>query len=122
MILKDSFYSINTISEDDSSKTFNVTIDADHPIFNGHFPGNPVTPGVAQLEIIKELVSYSIGTNCKLSEMANCKFLKVLNPKEDAEVSINLKLETAENTVKVNAVIQNDNGVFLKASATYLLL
>lgn len=34
--------------------TFRVRLDAAHPIYAGHFPGNPVLPGVCTLQIVRE--------------------------------------------------------------------
>lgn len=121
MLFKDSFYTVSSSSETENGNSFDIKIDPAHPIFSGHFPGNPVTPGVVQLEIIKELTGEATGKTCKLTEMANCKFLKVLNPQEDSEVTIELRITEEDDSAKVNAIIQNENGIFLKSSATYLL-
>ena len=31
---------------------FRVRLDAAHPVYAGHFPGNPVLPGVCTLQIV----------------------------------------------------------------------
>ena len=123
MIFKDNFYRINSMDKSEDQVHYSIQIDKSHSIFKGHFPGNPVTPGVAQLEIIKELTADVIGQNCRLKELANCKFLKVMNPEIDAKVEVVIRLLDKDfNSQKINAVIQNENGVFLKASATYSIL
>lgn len=30
----------------------------DHPIFTGHFPGNPILPGVVQVEMVAQVTSF----------------------------------------------------------------
>lgn len=120
MIFKDNFYSIESHSSEGNEHVFHIHIDGKHSIFEGHFPGNPVTPGVVQLEIIKELVSELIQVPVQMETMANCKFLAILNPETDASVSVALKLSEADGQGwKVTASIQNEANTYLKMGATY---
>src|SRR5690606_39459978 len=61
MLLKDSFYTITKTTVEDNQLEVKLNINANHEIFEGHFPGNPITPGVVQLEILKELLSIYAG-------------------------------------------------------------
>lgn len=121
MLFKNNFYQILSSSQEDETYTFSIQLNADHAIFKGHFPGNPVTPGVVQIEMIKELTIEATGAKIGLKTMGNCKFLAILNPETDAHVDVILKISTGEeNEVKVNAVIQNSSAIYLKMGATYL--
>ena len=52
----DDFYTLNQIAPQGEGKYIcRITLNPAHPIFAGHFPGNPITPGVCMLQIIKEL-------------------------------------------------------------------
>ena len=55
MILRDTFYKINTLKFQENVLEAEISIDAKHAIYEGHFPNNPVTPGVVQLEMVKIL-------------------------------------------------------------------
>lgn len=48
--------------------------------FSGHFPDNPIFPGIAQLELIVKLVSEATGTPLKLIGMSRVKFRKIVQP------------------------------------------
>ena len=121
MLFKDNFYQILSSSQIDDTFVFSIEINAGHSIFKGHFPGNPVTPGVVQIEIIKELSIEATGKIISLSTMGNCKFLAILNPNTDSKVDVILKIsESNENEIKVNAVIQNASTIYLKMGANYL--
>ncbi|MCH2230082.1 MAG: 3-hydroxyacyl-ACP dehydratase [Crocinitomicaceae bacterium] len=120
MLFKNEFYKVNASNTLEQTTTFSIEIDKDHDIFKGHFPDNPVTPGVVQMEIIKELVSETKNTEAKLISMGNCKFLAVLNPNENPLLDVVLKInETEENQLKVSAVIKTEETSFLKMSAFY---
>jgi 3-hydroxymyristoyl/3-hydroxydecanoyl-(acyl carrier protein) dehydratase len=65
-----------------------VRIEADHPSLPGHFPGNPVVPGVVLLDCVAAaLERCGAGT---LGRILAVKFLAPLLPEQDAELSLNL--------------------------------
>lgn len=120
-MFKDQFYRILSRSSQEDTEVFSIEINKDHSIFKGHFPGNPVTPGVAQMEIIKELLGEVRGTKMSMTTMSNCKFLAILNPESDAQVDVQLKITQGESEEwKVNATILNAANTYLKMSAAYL--
>lgn len=122
MILKDSFYNVQSLEVVDNNLEANIVIDPKHTIFDGHFPGNPITPGVVQMEIIKELLSVHFGKKANLKTMGNCKFLAILNPNETPQVSVKLSLTTQEDgSIKIAGQLATDKGACLKISAVYLL-
>ena len=118
-MFNNNFYTIQSKKVEDDQFVYSISIDPQHTIFNGHFPNNPVTPGVVQMEIVKELTSDVIGSSVGLNSMSNCKFLAILNPKENPNIDVQLKITQEEADIKVNAVIQNESGAFLKMSAVY---
>jgi 3-hydroxyacyl-[acyl-carrier-protein] dehydratase len=120
MILKDSFYTINALTLDDQVLEANITIDANHAIFDGHFPGNPVTPGVIQLELVKELLSTHFERKMELKTLANSKFLAVLNPVNTPEVVVKMTLIGQEDaTWKVSGQLLTSEAICLKFSGIW---
>lgn len=64
-----------------------IAIAADHPALAGHFPGNPIIPGVVLLDrvllaIAPWLAATSPGDPPPRCEIANAKFLSPLTPGE----------------------------------------
>ena len=121
MQFKDDFYIIEASTHDEDTLVYSIVINKDHDIFNGHFPSNPVTPGVMQMEIVKELVQISLEREVKLESMPTCKFLAVLNPEENANVDVILKFIDIEDSKskRVSVVIKNEDILFFKMSAIY---
>ena len=61
-------------------------IAASHPALPGHFPGNPVVPGVVLLERVAAAARRAFGTD--VTGLPQVKFLRPLRPREDAELRI----------------------------------
>ncbi|MCO4814134.1 MAG: 3-hydroxyacyl-ACP dehydratase [Flavobacteriales bacterium] len=120
MLFQNNFYTVKSEDLSESTANFNIELNGDHKIFEGHFPDNPITPGVVQMEIVKELMSKVTNSSLNLVTMGNCKFLAILNPRETKEVlvAINYSL-TEENRYKVSAQIRTKDVIYLKISAFY---
>jgi 3-hydroxyacyl-[acyl-carrier-protein] dehydratase len=61
-------------------------IGADHPALPGHFPGNPVVPGVVLLDRVAAAVERIWGQ--RISGFAQVKFQRPLRPDQVAELFI----------------------------------
>lgn len=120
MSLKDTFYTITSLQTEEGTIQAHLLLDANHAIFKGHFPGNPVTPGVVQVEILGELLSNALKQKVELKTMGNCKFLAVLNPNEHAAIDVKITHAlTEENTHKVNAQFGAEGITFTKIQAEF---
>ena len=122
-MLKKNLYIINSIQSipGDPGSTSNlkysisVSLDQNHEIFKGHFPGNPVLPGVCQVEIAKELAEEVLGCKCMLTQASQVKFLNLINPLEYLFLSYELKLlNIAEGEYDLNAVLAAGPVIFMK--------
>lgn len=119
MLLKD-FYQVQIIDKISETK-FVVTIllNEKHEVFKGHFPGNPVTPGVCMMQIIKELVQEITGFSLQLKSSSNVKFMALINPDETPELKLELEILPSEDEVKVKNTTSFGETVALKLSNTY---
>jgi 3-hydroxymyristoyl/3-hydroxydecanoyl-(acyl carrier protein) dehydratase len=58
------------------------TVPEDHPAFPGHFPGNPIVPGVVLLDRAILFSSEFSGIKGAGWQVANAKFLSPVGPEE----------------------------------------
>ncbi len=55
-------------------------IDLDHPSLEGHFPGQPIVPGVVILDEIIKAFNKEQGATCKIQKIPFVKFMLPLEP------------------------------------------
>ena len=99
-----------------------VHLNKDHAIFKGHFPGNPVMPGVCMIQIIKELTEEATGKNLFLSVSSNIKFMAIINPEKNADLQIAIDISQENGEVKIKNTTSFDDTVALKLSATFKVI
>lgn len=78
---------------------YEIALDATHTIYQAHFPGEPITPGVCLVQITQELVEDHLHLACRLKAIKNVKFLSVLSPVNHPRVTYVLeKVEALSDT------------------------
>lgn len=117
------FYTLNS-SERSENGTFtaHISLNKEHEIFKGHFPGNPVTPGVCMMQIVKELTEEFTGLKLFLKSASNIKFMAIINPFETPDLILQLDITSTEDSVKVKNTTSFGETIALKMSAHYNLL
>ena len=74
------YYNINSRVDDGESTLFNVSLLSGYHVYKGHFPGNPVSPGVCNIQLIKECAEQMTGCRLFLAYIAKCRFSAVITP------------------------------------------
>lgn len=64
---------------------------ADHPALAGHFPGNPIVPGVVILDRAILFAGQLLGTTIASWQVGNAKFLSPVGPGEVLVFSLQQK-------------------------------
>ena len=59
-------------------------VPADHPSLPGHFPGQPIVPGVVLLDHVLDLV---LGSGCHATALLGVRFTAAVRPDETIEVT-----------------------------------
>jgi 3-hydroxymyristoyl/3-hydroxydecanoyl-(acyl carrier protein) dehydratase len=62
--------------------TATLEIPADHPALPGHFPGNPIVPGVVLLDAALAAIEAALGLDLRQYQLASAKFLAIVRPGE----------------------------------------
>ena len=98
---------------------FRVRLDAAHPVYAGHFPGNPVLPGVCTLQIVRECLERGTGRRHRFTAIRECKFLGMVVPQADELLEIDIRVgdDTPEGT-RLSCTITNHGKTVLKLRGT----
>jgi 3-hydroxyacyl-[acyl-carrier-protein] dehydratase len=121
MILLNDFFTIHDKVSSETEIWAELRINANHKIFEGHFPNQPVVPGVCMMQMIKEILEQVIGKETNLVQAADMKFLAVINPLENNLIHASIKYSTDENSaVNVVASLFKDELVHFKFKGQFV--
>ncbi|GJH41374.1 3-hydroxyacyl-ACP dehydratase [Capnocytophaga sp. HP1101] len=119
MILKD-FYTLNSLEQQDAENYLcTLTLNSHHPIFDGHFPQNPITPGVCMMQIIKNLTEEITGHKLFLVKTTNVKFMALINPITHPVLTLTLTIQHKGADIQVKNTTSYNDTVALKLTNLY---
>ena len=106
-MLKNKIYTLEAIHSGEADQlTAEIHLIRSHPVFDGHFPGNPVLPGVCTVQIIKELLEEALQRQLRMTNASNIKYLGFINPDHHPLLRFNMVLKQGESgLVGVNATV-----------------
>ncbi|KUJ62597.1 3-hydroxyacyl-ACP dehydratase [Flavobacteriaceae bacterium CRH] len=120
MVLKDFYKILSEEKINDTKYTITILVNEKHDVFKGHFPGNPIMPGVCMIQIIKELSEKITGATLMIQTLTNVKFMALINPDATPELRLELDIVTTEDDlVKVKNTTYFNETVALKLSNVY---
>lgn len=114
-----SFYELKSYESEGNIFRAKVTLNSNHEIFKGHFPGNPVTPGVCMMQIVKDLTEKFTGSKLFLKTASNVKFMAIINPFETPDLVMDLDIIETDEEIKVKNTTIFGETIALKLSVTY---
>ena len=125
MKLKNNLYKI--ISKEEVNSIFNYTVELNPScmIYEAHFPGEPITPGVCIVQIGKEVIEdllleqSSASRRLEIIKAKNIKFLSVISPNETPILTYQVrKLVFSDDkmTVETQIVVNSDDKSMAKIS------
>ena len=113
-MLLDTFYYINHLETvAPHHYRISVALEPEHPVYAGHFPGNPVVPGVCSLQMIVECTGKALGYAVAMIQAPVVKFLEVVRPATDRRLVITIQTND-ELTVKATITSGERNVVSCK--------
>jgi len=117
-----SLYKITALQENPEKAIATIVLNEESEIYKAHFPSDPITPGVCELIMIKEvLCTLYPDMHVALSSARQIKFIDVIRPTEVKSFFLELKHQLDEDNILVDARIFKEQTDFLKAKLNYLI-
>ena len=121
-MLKD-FYTLSSLEQQDAENYLcTIILNPQHPIFEGHFPNNPITPGVCMMQIIKNITEEITGKELFLEKTANVKFMALINPQQHPTLQLTLTIQQSNNEIQVKNTTSFGETVALKLTNKYKII
>lgn len=73
---------VETIKMEKDEMAVKVTTERNSPWFSGHFPDDPILPGIAQLKMVADIIAMSREDGLRLTGLSRIKFRKIVRPGE----------------------------------------
>lgn len=110
-------YSIISKEITDDGGVFHLRLNPECLIYKAHFPEQPITPGVCITQIAVELAEIVVGHSLQMTGIKNVKFLSILSPTTQTEVTYTITIKSSDDKVtRIQVVAQSDDVVYAKMS------
>ena len=118
MLLQDFFKIIKTDITQNEALT-ELALNPQHAIFQGHFPGYPITPGVCVTQMAVDLFSLIQQQEFVMMSAKSIKFLQIIKPEEHPRVHYRMNWEPIdEQQYRLKAVVYHEDTIFAKIDIT----
>lgn len=116
MLQKSDFFALESMTHDEAGIEALLHINPAHPIFEGHFPGQPVVPGVCMLQLVKDVAETALGKPLFLKLVAQVKFLQVLVPAYQQNIALRIEWKPG---LTFNASLKEGEEIIMKMGGTF---
>lgn len=92
------WYSIENLKQSkDNGISADVRVPQDSPWFAGHFPGEPILPGIAQLAMVRELISRTCHRKITVAGIRRVRFKQIIRPEDRLAIVVKPMPKNAES-------------------------
>lgn len=109
-MLMNDFYTLSDIAREGNKWNGRIRFNAAHAIFTGHFPGQPVVPGVCMMQIVKEVMELILNKKMQIQQAGQVKFLQLITP--EITPFVHIEWETTEDDFVVSASFKAEKDLF----------
>ncbi|MDR1223489.1 MAG: beta-hydroxyacyl-ACP dehydratase [Tannerella sp.] len=106
MTLLNDYFKIDSRTADHDETLFRITLLPEYRAYAGHFPGNPVSPGVCNIQMIRECAQLLTGKRLFLGYISQCRLSAVITPQTTPQLQLRMQLSVeADGIYGVRATV-----------------
>lgn len=107
MLLENRYYQLVSQEIEDGKGLFHIRLLPECELYRGHFPGNPVCPGICNVELIKECAMLLTGKDLQIRTVTQCRLTALASPTACPELDVNVSALPAAHGFQVKATISD---------------
>jgi 3-hydroxyacyl-[acyl-carrier-protein] dehydratase len=120
-MLAGDFFNLTSLDLEEGKIRAALEINPAHLIFDGHFPGQPVVPGVCMMQMVREILDAALARCTRLESADNLKFLHVMNPVENNTIQAAVDyLVMGDGKLKVQALLNRGPVIYFRMNAVFI--
>ena len=83
------WYVIKNVNDSDPEEiSLDIQVPSESNWFSGHFPGEPILPGIAQLGMVFDAINRMGGRNFKITGIRRVRFKQIIRPDDPLRVTV----------------------------------
>lgn len=91
------YYTILQHTRQDEVDIFHVSLNSDCNVYKGHFPNEPISPGVCNIQMIKECLERIIDHPVLLHTIQQCRLTTLITPITHPQLDVRIQIKQQDN-------------------------
>lgn len=113
------FYTINEFVHEGEHIEAVCMINPKDDVFQGHFPGQPVVPGMYLLQLSKELIEQALGLRLFMHEAKEMKFSRLIQCAHETSIRLLIDYQEVEQTWSCKTQVMQGDELCSKMQCSY---
>lgn len=112
--LENSYYRVEDSRPVEGGAVFRVALLPDSEVYQGHFPGRPVCPGVCHIEVVRQCAERLTQRRLRIRRIVLARFPAPAAPADCPQVEVCVRVSPSGEGFSVNATLQAGGKTFLE--------
>ena len=116
MRLKNNYYKLlEARRQDVATGIYHVALLTDCDVYRGHFPQEPICPGVFNMQMVKECTEAFVGKKLHQTSVKQCRLVSLMTPTKCSEVDVRIDvLSASESSFTIKASIFDQEQIYME--------